>query len=353
MALVHECGPSRSLCNQDSRRYSHPPKMKQAVYKLICSVEGVEELDDMTCICHACYKQVDRNISNENFQPRWKDRSSSKGSCVIDGCSKGAYRRTQIASPVAIGTILGKRVATSDTYTPLCKHHYTHVQNTLRAPQPCSSCNTKPKWGAEQHTRHCPEPDLINSYLTNVCSETSALTASSTICIHCYRHFTGVVSQLRKSEVVLKDVKSKSCESIDMDGVLARLTAIVDSILDKYGGNEVIGEDLLDLSFCKYAKTIAAALSRHEAMLLPVVYRQFTGVAQSAGVHKDNIPTKKWLVSRIYHYFDDSVVFQCKHRHFGTMLYHKDCDLLKALSFALGQQMQEESIDSNNNDKFV
>ena len=170
MALAHKCGPC-SLCKQESTRYTHPPKMKPIVFELVCScMEEEQQLDNMSCICHARYKQAIRNVGTNNFNPRWRDKlTSKKGCCGVAGYNEDAYyRRTQMASPTSLQSILGKHIISgSEQDTPLCKGHYTYMQNALRAPRPCSSCNSKPKWG-EQHTRHCPEPELVNSYLTTI-----------------------------------------------------------------------------------------------------------------------------------------------------------------------------------------
>ena len=256
--------------------------MLAPVYALICSqAEGGEQplgADD-SCVCHACYKQAARNVGNENFKPRWRESTSTKGRCGVDGCDKHAYRRTQMASPVAV---VGKDVATSHPATPLCKAHYIQIQNTIHAPRPCSSCGAKPKWG-EQHTRHCPDAQLVNSYLTNICNETSALTTSSTICSNCYKLFTDVVSELKQSEVVFEQARPTSSTSLWMEGVLARLSSAADSILAGSAYSEANGDDLTELSFCNSAKLVAVALSRHEAMLLPVVYREFCDMVMSGG----------------------------------------------------------------------
>ena len=50
----------------------------------------------------------------------------------------------------------------------------------------------------------------------------------------------------------------------------------------------------------------------------------------------DNPPTTTWLLSSIGIHFQSTSGVVCKHRKYGTLLYKKDGDLLKALSKALG-----------------
>lgn len=95
------------------------------------------------------------------------------------------------------------------------------------------------------------------------------------------------------------------------------------------GCGEITGDDLFEMSFCNCAKTMAATLCRHEALLLPEVYRQFSELVLSAGESSAEIPSMRWFVSRIYHYFGNNIVLECKHRRFGTILYHKDCHCKK------------------------
>ena len=50
----------------------------------------------------------------------------------------------------------------------------------------------------------------------------------------------------------------------------------------------------------------------------------------------DSPPTTTWLLSSTSIHFKSTLGVVCKHRKYGTLLYRKDGDLLKALSKALG-----------------
>ena len=124
--------------------------------------------------------------------------------------------------------------------------------------------------------------------------------------------------------------------STSMESVVSELSSRENSITSRCG--MITSEDSIKLAFCKSAKSIAGTISRHEALLLPEVYRQFCESVVLASGSSNEIPTIRWFVSMIYHYFGNSIRFECKHRCFGTM---KDCDILKALSSALGQHQKE------------
>ena len=42
--------------------------------------------------------------------------------------------------------------------------------------------------------------------------------------------------------------------------------------------------------------------------------------------------------TKLCSYFGELVMFQCKHCYVGTIVYHKNCYLLKVLSGILGEQ---------------
>ena len=55
---------------KSSVRYTHPEKLKDNAYTFLCKVhvEGTENIDAKACMCHACSKQLTRNIDNPKYQ---------------------------------------------------------------------------------------------------------------------------------------------------------------------------------------------------------------------------------------------------------------------------------------------
>ena len=49
------------------------------------------------------------------------------------------------------------------------------------------------------------------------------------------------------------------------------------------------------------------------------------------------IPGSRWLLSRILQYFEGILEIHCRQRRVGTLLFHKDCDLLQAMSIIMGR----------------
>ena len=96
-------------------------------------------------------------------------------------------------------------------------------------------------------------------------------------------------------------------------------------------------------------KTFGEQMKADEAILLPKMHKDFVQeiyanigpFSNSVHVHvhvcQSGIPTTRWLLSRLHLYFDNMLEVQCRHRRYGTLVYHNSCDLVQALSSALGK----------------
>jgi len=190
-----KCGP----CKKESTKYAHLNKIDPKASELICQLEQLDQQCE-ACICHACYKQVQRNLENPDYHPRWRDKTQSIDICSIENCNESAYRHTAIASPQNIELLVGKKLvslpstSSEQVRTSLCQQHYTLVHTSIHTRQPCESCGCKPKWSEKEYFRHCSSPEVINSYMSMISGEVSELTASSTICMSCYRLFNAISS---------------------------------------------------------------------------------------------------------------------------------------------------------------
>lgn len=93
--------------------------------------------------------------------------------------------------------------------------------------------------------------------------------------------------------------------------------------------------DFFELVLCYSAECIATAMIANEALLLPDLYRKFKETVSSEKkksphlvITPDELPSNRWFISRLNHYFGDMIVFECRLRHVGTVVFHKNCDLL-------------------------
>ena len=279
------------------------------------------------------------------FNHRWHKRKQKPTlRCVIQSCGNIAVKNTHLASRSNIQSILNQPVTSftveeEDISVPLCQMHYNQLYTQLNL-SPCEACGCKPRKG-ERFNRHCPNTNTINTYLRIVSSEPSNLTEESVICTACYKHFTAVIKD--KKVTTPREQVSKTQRNANIDCVLGSLALEQASIYER--------RDLATLSdYFNYIVTlicqkIGEKMKADEAMLLPNIYRAFvheinanTGSFNNiASVNESDLPTIHWLLSHIQMHFDNMLEVQCRHKRYGTLLYHKCCDLVHALSLALGK----------------
>ena len=144
------CGPC-FLCNGQSTKYTHPVRFRSEEYTFLCQCED-REIDATVCICYPCHKQIQRNIGNTGFKPRWQKHNIKTTVCGIEGCKKEAIKNTHLASREDIEHIFNKAV-TSFTVeddaisVPLCQSCYNELYTHLNLSLPCASCGGKPRRG--------------------------------------------------------------------------------------------------------------------------------------------------------------------------------------------------------------
>ena len=96
---------------------------------------------------------------------------------------------------------------------------------------------------------------------------------------------------------------------------------------------------------CKAANTLLTAVKRDEAMLLSKLYQAFCVKIQLDSskypslfsTEETHTPSRRWVLSRLHSIFGECLIMVCKHDRYGTLLFRNGCDLLKALSTALGK----------------
>ena len=99
---------------------------------------------------------------------------------------------------------------------------------------------------------------------------------------------------------------------------------------------------------CK--KKLAELMKSDGAILLPVLYREFCHEVQNrasllpqlSSLPNQRIPGIRWLLSRLHSLFGDSLQVICKQSRYGSVLFHKDCDLVKALSTGKSETLQKQ-----------
>ena len=88
-----------------------------------------------------------------------------------------------------------------------------------------------------------------------------------------------------------------------------------------------------------HCKRVGQCMKNDEALLLPARHRDFISEVYanafqfpSLTVSEKDIPSSRWLLSRLY-----VSEVHCRQRRYGTVLFHKGCDMIQALCTALGK----------------
>ena len=124
--------------------------MDERLYKFLCNVESMT-IQKEASIFHACYKQLNRNVGNPSYHPRWRPKPKLKWACSVEKCNSESYRSTTLSSSTEIATLLNVRLTSftvdaDGNKVPLCRSHYNHLCSILREPpECCKSRGTKPK----------------------------------------------------------------------------------------------------------------------------------------------------------------------------------------------------------------
>ena len=112
--------------------------------------------------------------------------------------------------------------------------------------------------------------------------------------------------------------------------------------------------DYLEYVACKVCKKLGEYMKTDEALLLPSLHKDFANEAvanlfmfSQVGDVSEYIPTSRWLLSQIHLYFENKIEVHCRHKRYGTLLFHKSCDLIQALSTALStNENTQRRVDS-------
>ena len=278
-------------------------------------------------MCHACCKQLTRNIDNPKYQPRWRPKTESKGVCSVENCRSEAYRRTSLGSTSDISTLLNARLMSFDIHgnesaVPLCHSHYTSLYSVKRRQhEACEPCGAIPK-DKTPLTRHCQEQDIINAYLSMTCSEQVTLTDNSVICLACYKFFRYTVKQIQQAQCVLNQVPegvstddtTETSESLDY--IVAKLSQTESTLCEM--GEEITMKQYFELITCILIQTVIInAMRQNEALLLPSVYEKFKDIAFEQAKKfpriksKDSLPSVRWLLSRLDNTLGDNLLLEC------------------------------------------
>ena len=332
---LHTCGPC-SLCTKSSEKYKHYQDLTLEEKGVIFQYKRTHS--DLSCICYPCIKQIARFIQNPNLKacPRWVQKQPNKaGVCNITSCHEQIHSNTRLATPSEIEQLLAVKMEaftvleSTSISVGLCRDHYNALYRELHPKEPCGSCGALPGRGESAFTRKCSDPEVISAHLNRISNEHKMLTAETRLCLPCYKHCNNIIHNIKKyPQPVINIMVHDIINSLDTK--IHKYLIIPPETRSK--------QDYFELASTRCAKILADCLANNEAVLLSTVYDDFVHDVESNGISRDSIPGQRWLLSRLNLTFNGLLEVQCKHKRHGSILFLKDCDLVAAVSHALGKQ---------------
>ncbi len=338
---------SCALCKKPNAKYTHPIQLSSDQQVGLKLKEYEPNIPETACICLPCAKQLKRLVTNPTLRPRWFPKATKlPQKCGAEKCTNMVHKSTNLVSVDELERLLGVRVVAFDAglgqpSVGLCQSHYQKMFFQVHQRRPCESCGVKPRKG-EQFTRHCPSPQAINHYLNHITTESSTLNKSSLICYACYKHFNCILREIQSTEEPVLE------NTDNIDSAAANIAAEMERIQSL---SPMAAREYFDLIMCEIAMKVFHAMRSHEALLLPVVHRDFVHRVRErwtqhfegeGGVPEDEIPSTRWLLAQLHFFLGDLLQVKCKHRRYGSVLFYRDCDLIKALSTALGKSQDHQ-----------
>ena len=209
-------------------------------------------------VCQACRRDVTKAVSDSNFLPRWTKSTNQKG-CCIAGCSQVVYASLH----KEIHNILDGLHLKSSVHvgpSPMCKHHYHMVYNSIHPTQyKCVTCDQPLQFST---SKFCPNPVKITEHLRDNAGFQGSIRANDKVCYHCY-----------KSHLYI--LKSRKTRSTDRD--LKELISLIEQNMPTSVTS--IG-DLIDVTLQKLAVKVGRELLEGNALLLPDVQDWFCSFAE-------------------------------------------------------------------------
>ena len=87
-------------------------------------------------------------------------------------------------------------------------------------------------------------------------------------------------------------------------------------------------------------------------MMKPSFSQNYTSTSQRHSDIKPELstPTQRWLLANLCNLFGSTLQIECRHKKYGSVVYRSGCDLLKAVSPALGKLSQNKKQGLVNDD---
>ena len=272
-------------------------------------------VSDTQCICRACEGDFKHGYRKHGYRYRWmRDPGNSSGSkrCIVASCTEtSSIIHTGIVTKEKIAEILQEEVLIDrHLKTPLCESHYKqlhrllHRDDSMYSGKQCCTCNAR----IHGMSRHCPNPKIVQQYLSQNSDTDIPITENDYICTSCYNFHLLIV---------------QNAESQSTDSELKELLSSQQLWNESYPPH-------IAVALKEVINRVGAVLLRNLAVLFPDVYRCFLMLVNTTSTptemeisDSDTTKTfpKRYLFACITSFFGKNIVCQSKQRQYGVLMY--------------------------------
>ena len=306
--------PSRPICCLCQDHHTHvssPKDWKNVDARRYLQSRGMS-LD--TAICRPCRQDVTRALADLTHVPRWeKGCGRSKTLCFVLNCSEPSIARARVGNSELRD--IQFQSFPPPTPTPLCKHHYHVVYDTLQSRlHICRTCNRR----LRGKDRPCPQPNVVEAYLREHTDFAMDISPTDRVCLTCYKSH-------------LEILKQNYPTSTDED-----LKSLVEGIRQNKGKDC----DAISNAVNKILYDVGTMLLENQATLLPIICAKFHQYVRefaqdNVGVQESTELNSRRILCEIKAQYQHHVACVCKVRKYGTLVFRPTSDIHTLLTEAL------------------
>ena len=287
-------------------------------------------------VCRPCRDDIRRVTANPSYSPRWKKINHNVIKCFVKGCPDVCFAHSKVTDIDRLRQILEDTSLQieGDTIpfpTPLCHHHYYTVYNAVQPQQSnCPTCGISLK---QVNSRPCQNAELIGEHLRDRAGFEGTLTSGDKVCYSCY-----------KSHLVILQEGKKFSKDSDLQSILHDFRHKISTV-----DQPSILQQVCDLAMDKTVVHVVEELLQRKAILLPAVHDFFLEkhdeILATINLHETEAKTtvtSLWVLSNLTSALQHHLVYSCKARKYGTLLYGPNTDLAPLLQQSLSRLRQHE-----------
>ena len=313
-----------SVCHHHHSHTSSPNEWRnQPAKDLALSMS----LSTDSLVCGACRDDMRRVLADATYVPRWEkaERVGSNISCFVQNCTEPSFTQSSMCVSKELKSMLSLQFRSESlpNPTPLCKTHYHAVYDVHKSwENNCRTCGTRLRVGND---RPCPQPLDIQKYLCEHTDFEGCISEGDRVCLTCYKSHLFVL---------------KTNKPISTDDDLKSLN-------DNLRQQATKAHDLIHRATNKMLIEVGRMLLENRAALLPTIHLKFMQCARDLMSESriQKLPdlqfiTSRHILSEIIATFQHHVIYACKVRKYGTLVYRPNSDLVVLLSEALWKMKQ-------------